>query len=953
MKLSKKSLAIVLASLTLFSLSPGLFGAIAMHSRQGGLVAGKTRYGTRYDSYSEKTAPSTDTKVNIREELFNFLVDGDESGRSIKDILGSSETGDGNRRFWEVFVRPGLERFCTRGIFKEGGEERLDSFLSPNLFNKELREFININKRNRIIVDSPNVADDIVEIYFNYQNSKVSRAIWNEIFKVLSDRYNKYWSEKLPHSISDIFREKLPVYIEQEMDLTDRKFLGKLLNKFDKETDWPSPEDFEKKLRETCCELCHVNTDRFSSSCYHDSIIVGDGGCINEYRWARYVIPELVKRYKELLSKTSNLEAGFRNGDFVKPKGVSLDSWKKLFGQNVKAAFKIRIGDKWYCVPYLIDLDRRIKFDGYTYGMRHEERKALRSAFESHLDDINLSNWEKVDDQIFLSRVKVEDQWCSLDGYRDEMRQCVVCIDKQIKEEEEDSEPTKEDAFLSTLSKSPRHLVSEIFEIKPFTWGFRGDPQLWDKLHDRFARIPIDGSFDEREFKQLLDDTICDLCERPRGGFTEDVYVKDFDNGGASGGFVCHSRWREFLIPMLVEKYRAIRGCVLLSSVSESSSAVAQQTVDTAGIPDGSYIKPKGVRAESWKKLFGLGTTSAHYVRFGDKKYIVPHLLSQIFDDDSEKWVCKIKFDGFCYGMSIEERIALLNAFGNHTGDKDLSNWEVYNDPEITAHPGQVKHLGGECEFDEYVENIKKCESCIYTYIVSQIMPKYGTVMSDLICKLPASTIFAICDKDYGSLELLSQDREIGEYLCYSAAFSYDEFKNLIIRCLLGWEVSPEKPRSPLVSYRRKSPINLSPWTSEFIPELYKTYKCHWEAAFGKDKFPYPAKIIYLISKLSPNARYIAGDANLDLLSSNLEFDRCICGRRQLEYHEFYNLVFHCLLGEEVSTSPQRFIPLTIESKRPGAHSMRIEDLNKVIGELYKAYQDDYQHNLYVSGYRL
>lgn len=112
---------------------------------------------------------------------------------------------------------------------------------------------------------------------------------------------------------------------------------------------------------------------------------------------------------------------------FIKPKGVSVDSWKKLFGR-ARTAYKLNFNGVSYGVPYLMADNCKLKFDNYPYNMGHDERVALGHAFECHGKDTDLSNWEEFTDSEFLSHVTVEDFNSTLDQYVAQIRDCYECI---------------------------------------------------------------------------------------------------------------------------------------------------------------------------------------------------------------------------------------------------------------------------------------------------------------------------------------------------------------------------------------------------------------------------------------------------------------------------------------------------------------------------------------------
>lgn len=91
--------------------------------------------------------------------------------------------------------------------------------------------------------------------------------------------------------------------------------------------------------------------------------------------------------------------------------------------------------------------------------------------------------------------------------------------------------------------------IADLFEPQPERWGLRGDIRLWMSMQSRFEEIAIPPTATALEaelaaaFLALVGVGI---------DSTEDVYREEFDFGGASGGQVSITGWRDKLLPLVV-----------------------------------------------------------------------------------------------------------------------------------------------------------------------------------------------------------------------------------------------------------------------------------------------------------------------------------------------------------------------------------------------------------------
>ena len=94
------------------------------------------------------------------------------------------------------------------------------------------------------------------------------------------------------------------------------------------------------------------------------------------------------------------------------------------------------------------------------------------------------------------------------------------------------------------------------FEERPFQWGLRGDPHVWNEMSEYFSGTPILDTIEElvtlieRAFESLTGHSISEK---------DNFYIERFSYGGLSSGMVSPEYWRDIAIPMLRERFEALR----------------------------------------------------------------------------------------------------------------------------------------------------------------------------------------------------------------------------------------------------------------------------------------------------------------------------------------------------------------------------------------------------------
>ena len=119
--------------------------------------------------------------------------------------------------------------------------------------------------------------------------------------------------------------------------------------------------------------------------------------------------------------------------------------------------------------------------------------------------------------------------------------------------------------------------VSNIFIERPARWGLRGDPGLWEAMHDYFTTKPL--PYSTEQFIQDFRDCFKELCGC-RLGSEKGTYVQQFNRGGMSEGSVSHRFWIERALPMLLIRLEAANNPTKDESVREHIKAHADVLYD-------------------------------------------------------------------------------------------------------------------------------------------------------------------------------------------------------------------------------------------------------------------------------------------------------------------------------------------------------------------------------------
>ena len=91
--------------------------------------------------------------------------------------------------------------------------------------------------------------------------------------------------------------------------------------------------------------------------------------------------------------------------------------------------------------------------------------------------------------------------------------------------------------------------LSAIFEEKPESWGFRGDPYFWDYLKERAETMePLSPD----ELEKWIKEEYRSLSGKPLSDkYMDFAVIEQFSHGGMSSGGVDNRWWIDTGIPLL------------------------------------------------------------------------------------------------------------------------------------------------------------------------------------------------------------------------------------------------------------------------------------------------------------------------------------------------------------------------------------------------------------------
>ena len=98
--------------------------------------------------------------------------------------------------------------------------------------------------------------------------------------------------------------------------------------------------------------------------------------------------------------------------------------------------------------------------------------------------------------------------------------------------------------------------LSKIFEERPESWGFRGDPYFWDYLKERAARMD---KITPGELEKWIKEEYLSLSGKAlTDEYGDFAVIEQFAHGGMSSGGVDNLWWIETGIPLLKSRLSAL-----------------------------------------------------------------------------------------------------------------------------------------------------------------------------------------------------------------------------------------------------------------------------------------------------------------------------------------------------------------------------------------------------------
>lgn len=94
--------------------------------------------------------------------------------------------------------------------------------------------------------------------------------------------------------------------------------------------------------------------------------------------------------------------------------------------------------------------------------------------------------------------------------------------------------------------------MDELFAERPWQWGLRGDPHLWDEMKAELRGVAAPA--DPGELRAIVEQAFERLSGRPIS-HPEPFHVARLDHGGMSGGHVQPLWWREKGVPYLLDRH--------------------------------------------------------------------------------------------------------------------------------------------------------------------------------------------------------------------------------------------------------------------------------------------------------------------------------------------------------------------------------------------------------------
>ena len=201
--------------------------------------------------------------------------------------------------------------------------------------------------------------------------------------------------------------------------------------------------------------------------------------------------------------------------------------------------------------------------------------------------------------------------------------------------------------------------LSDLFIVRPETFGARGDPYFWEYLERYFSKVEFPYTED-----WLINDIYRLFVDVSGKQLTKEAtpYVKEFARGGMSSGVLCGEFWVMRAIPLLVERYHAFMNRYglqvyvgkLVYILSSDGKEYAGKIIDFEPAEDNISGKDEIILEKDKEFLISFTAEDIATIKVGkeDVKRFNGYPPEVYFDGQIRRF--KIVTNGMCYGPCPE-----------------------------------------------------------------------------------------------------------------------------------------------------------------------------------------------------------------------------------------------------------------------------------------------------------
>lgn len=97
--------------------------------------------------------------------------------------------------------------------------------------------------------------------------------------------------------------------------------------------------------------------------------------------------------------------------------------------------------------------------------------------------------------------------------------------------------------------------MKQLFEQKPYNWGLRGDPFLWDEMKNHLESYKLPNT--EKELKAIFRRTFRKFTNEEIDS-KKRIYIEKYAMGGMSSGIIDCDFWLKKILPTLIERFHTL-----------------------------------------------------------------------------------------------------------------------------------------------------------------------------------------------------------------------------------------------------------------------------------------------------------------------------------------------------------------------------------------------------------